>query len=109
MKNLLLFTLFVLVVSGTAYVQCLPNSGDWGQDANSTQEVTPSLAYRICHAAQPALYPYTEMTTPQLYNAYQDGEVVITYLGTDSQDPHKSLYRVSADGGTVIVTIIETI
>jgi hypothetical protein len=110
MKNLLLSAFFVLAVSGPAYVQCQPNGNSWGQGAHpaqAQQQITPSLAYRICQAAQPALYPYTEMTTSQLYDAYQDGEVVITYLGTDPEDPHKSLYRVSAGGGVVIESIID--
>jgi hypothetical protein len=107
MKNLLLVLSFVLAISGSASAHfCLGSEqGIFTQG----QEVTPSLAYRICNAAQPSLYPYTGMTSAQLYEAYQDGVVTITYLGADPADSHKSLYRVCAGGGEGIISIIDTI
>jgi hypothetical protein len=106
MKNLLLAVFFLLAVSGPAFAHAHYAGG---QDCavQAQQEIAPSLAYRICNAAQAALYPHTGMTTSQLYEAYQDGMVVITYLGTDPADPHKSLYRVSAGGGETIIGIVE--
>jgi hypothetical protein len=111
MKNLLLSAFFALAVSGSAFAYSNSNRNNGGEQDNSMQmqqEITPSLAYRICNAAQPSLYPYTEMTTSQLYEAYQDGVVTITYLGADPGDSHKSIYRVSAGGGDSIISIIDT-
>lgn len=107
MKNLLLSVFFVLAVSSTTFAH-VPLGGEQS-GLMQGQEVTPSLAYRICNAVQPSLHPYTGMTTSQLYEAYQDGVVTITYLGTDPGDSHKSLYRVSAGGGDVIISITDGI
>jgi hypothetical protein len=107
MKNLLLSVFFALAVSCTAFAH--DHFGSEQGIFAQGQEVTPSLAYRICNAAQPSLYPYTGMTTSQLYEAYQDGMVTITYLGADPNDSHKSLYRVSAGGGDIIISVIDTI
>lgn len=109
MKNLLLSAFFVLAVSGTASAHDYPGeTNEFGQTGYSLQaeeqsSISNSLAYRICQAVQ----PYTEMTTAQLYEGYQDGVVVITYIGTDPADSHKSVYRVSVGGGVVINAIID--
>jgi hypothetical protein len=132
MKNLLLSAFFVLAVSGTALAQCNPggngnawgngngnngnngNGNAWGQGGNAAQAqaqpvttIPAWLALRVCQAAQPALYPYTSMTTLQLYNAYRVGTATITYLGDDPADPNRGLYRVNAGGGVVIESIID--
>lgn len=129
MKNLLLSAFFVLAVSGTALAQCNPggngnawgngngnngNGNAWGQGGNAVQAqaqpvttIPAWLALRVCQAAQPALYPYTSMTTLQLYNAYRVGAVTIEYLGRDPLNDSVGIYRVSAGGGTVISGIID--
>lgn len=112
MKNLLLSAFLALAVSGSAFAHLHSNRNNAGEQYSSMQmqqEMTPSLAYRICNAAQPYLYPYTGMTTSQLYEGYQDGMVVITYLGTDPSDSHKSLYRVSTGGVETIISILDSI
>ena len=131
MKNLLLSAFFVLAVSGTAFAQCQPggngngwgngngngnNGNGWGQGGNSAQAqaqpvtTIPSwLALRVCQAAQPALYPYTSMTTMQLFNAYRAGTATITYLGVDPADPNRTYYRISLGGGIGIDIIIDDI
>jgi hypothetical protein len=127
MKNLLLSAFFVLAVSGTAFAQCQPggngngwgngngNGNGWGQGGNSAQAqaqpvvtIPAWLALRVCQAAQPTLYPYTSMTTFQLFNAYRAGTATITYLGVDPANPNRGVYLVEAGGGTVIISIIET-
>jgi hypothetical protein len=131
MKNLLLSAFFVLAVSGTAFAQCSPNGNaygwgngngngnngngnGWGQGGNSAQAqaqpvttIPAWLALRVCQAAQPTLYPYTSMTTLQLYNAYRVGTTMITYLGDDPADPNKGLYQVNASGGVTIIGIVD--
>lgn len=106
MKNLLLAVFLLLAASGPAFAHD-HYAGEQGSATQAQQEITPSLAYKICNAAQPALYPYTGMTTAELVEAYYDGMVTITYIGTDPNDPHKKLYRVSAGGGTVVSGIID--
>jgi hypothetical protein len=133
MKNLLLSAFFVLAVSGTALAQCSPNGNaygwgngngnngngnngnGWGQGGNAAQAqaqpvttIPAWLALRVCQAAQPALYPYTSMTTSQLYNAYRAGTATITYVGDDPTDPNRGIYRVSAGGGDTTISIIDT-
>jgi hypothetical protein len=137
MKNLLLSAFFVLAVSGTAFAQCQPggngngwgngnngngnngngnNGNGWGQGGNSAQAqaqpvvtIPAWLALRVCQAAQPALYPYTSMTTMQLFNAYRAGTATITYLGVDPADPNRTYYRISLGGGIGIDIIIDDI
>lgn len=128
MKHLLLSAFFVLVVSGTAIAQCQPggngngwgngngngNGNGWGQGGNSAQAqaqpvvtIPAWLALRVCQAAQPALYPYTSMTTLQLFNAYRTGSATITYLGVDPSNSSRGLYQMAAGGGVVINAIID--
>jgi hypothetical protein len=127
MKNLLLSAFFVLAVSGTAFAQCSPNGNAWGlgngnngngngwgaggnaaqAQAQPVTTIPAWLALRVCQAAQPALYPYTSMTTLQLYNAYRVGTVTITYLGADPSDPNRGFYAASAGSGTVTVLIVD--
>jgi hypothetical protein len=136
MKNLLLSAFFVLAVSGTAFAQCQPggngnawgngnppsggqagsNGNGWGQGGNAAQAqaqpvttVPAWLALRVCQAAQPELYPYTSMTTLQLFNAYRVGTATITYLGDDPADPNRGIYRVNAGGGDVVISILDGI
>jgi hypothetical protein len=134
MKNLLLSAFFVLAVSGTALAQCNPggngnawgngngnngnngNGNAWGQGGNAVQAqaqpvttIPAWLALRVCQAAQPALYPYTSMTTLQLYNAYRVGTATITYLGDDPADPNRGIYRVNAGGVEVIASIVDSL
>jgi hypothetical protein len=128
MKNLLLSAFFVLAVSGTAFAQCQPggngngwgngngNGNGWGQGGNAAQAqaqaqpvvTIPSwVALRVCQAAQPALFPYTGMTTFQLFSGYRAGTVSIEYLGRDPLNPSIGIYRTTAGGNTVISGIID--
>jgi hypothetical protein len=125
MKNLLLSAFFVLAVSGTAFAQCQPggngngwgngngnNGNGWGQGGNSAQAqpvvtISSWVALRVCQAAQPALYPYTGMTTFQLFSGYRAGTVSIEYLGRDPLNPSIGIYRTTAGGNTVISGIID--
>lgn len=109
MKNLLLSVFFVLALSGAAFAHYHPSENNGWEQAEAQSSIPNSLAYRICQAAQPTLYPYTEMTTQQLFEAYADGAVTITYLGTDPADHHKSVYQVNAAGGGAIVSIIDNL
>lgn len=109
MKNLLLSAFFVLAVSSAAFAHFYPSGNDeWGQTEEQSS-INNSLAWRLCQEAAPSLYHYTGMTGSQLYAAYEDGMVTITYLGVDPQDSHKSLYRVSAGGGDSVLSILEDI
>jgi hypothetical protein len=92
------------------------NGNGWGQSGNATQAqaqpvttIPAWLALRVCQAAQPALYPYTNMTTVQLYNAYRVGMATITYLGDDPADSNRGYYQVSSGGGVVVIGVIESI
>jgi hypothetical protein len=125
MKNLLLTAFFVLAVSGTALAQCAPhgngsgngngnNGNGWGQGGNAAQAqaqpvttIPAWLALRVCQAAQPALFPYTGMTTSQLYNAYRAGTATITYLGEDPADPNRGVYRYSYGGNDTVSSVID--
>ena len=127
MKNLLLSAFFVLAVSGTAFAQCQPggngngsgngnNGNGWGQGGNAAQAqaqpivtIPAWLALRVCNVAQPALHPYTGMTTMQLFMGYRAGTVTITYLGVDPADSNRGLYKVNAGGGDVVISILDGI
>lgn len=107
MRNLIFTTLFVCAGFGVTEAQSYSNAAPQAQGQAMPSSFPTSLVWKICNAAQPDLYPFTGMSTQQLYNAYFEGIVSIQYLGSDPDNPHYSLYRVSAGGGVVIESIID--